>query len=52
MTKFAKIIWMGIALLGAYELGRLSKVCDKIEDKIVSKMSDIVAEYKEVKEVS
>ena len=52
MAKLAKIVWMGIALVGAFELGRFSKLCDKVEDEIVSKMSDIVAEYKEVKEVS
>lgn len=51
MAKFAKVVWMGIALVGAYELGRLSKLCDKVEDEIITKMSDIVAEYKEVKEV-
>jgi hypothetical protein len=51
MAKLAKIVWAGIALVGAYELGRLSKGFENLEDLIISKMSDIVAEYREVKEV-
>lgn len=51
MAKLAKLVWIGIALVGAYELGRISKACDKIEDEIINKMSDIVAEYKNVEEV-
>lgn len=51
MAKLAKIVWVGIALVGAYELGRLSKGFENLEDLIISKMSDIVAEYREVKEV-
>lgn len=51
MAKLAKIVWAGIALVGAYELGRLSKGFEHLEDIIIDKMSDIVAEYREVKEV-
>ena len=51
MAKLAKIVWAGIALVGVYELGRLSKGFEHLEDMIIDKMSDIVAEYREVKEV-
>lgn len=51
MGKLCKMVWMGIALFGAYELGRLSKACDRVEEQIINKMADVVAEYRDVKEV-
>ena len=53
MEKFARLVWGTIALVGAFEIGRLSKACEDFEDNIVEALKKKVVvdvDFEEVKD--